>query len=126
MIPYSMEFPVAFRGLIHFAAVAENDTDRSFVNVKMKASKISRPASKNTRTTSNSTSAMTVTSRFDVDNKEPDSSTVEVSGIHHGISQQMLEMYFENIRRGGGEILSINFNQQDGRATIRFKSPSGT
>jgi len=54
-------------------------------------------------------------------------STVEVSGIPAGISEDYLRMYFESEKRsGGGEVVHLHYNQTQGTAAVTFLSHTGT
>ena len=53
-----------------------------------------------------------------------DRRTLLVQGLAPEISTELLELYFENSRYGGGDIESITMNTEDA-VTIIFKKPEG-
>lgn len=55
------------------------------------------------------------------------SCTVEVSGIPATKSEEYLRMYFESEKRsGGGELVYLQYDQNNGMATITFLDRAGT
>jgi len=59
-------------------------------------------------------------------NKNLQSATIEVSGISLNTTEYFVRMYFESEKvSGGGDISSMQFNREEGTATITFADPMG-
>ena len=54
------------------------------------------------------------------------SGTMEVSGIPATTSEEYLRMYFESEKRsGGGEMVCLQYDQNEGTATVTFRERAG-
>jgi len=93
--------------------VAQHFTEQGFIEVNKKRLVVTQRKSKDTS--------------MSPDDVPVSPTTVEVSGIPASMSEDYVRMYFESQKRsGGGELACLQYNQNDGTATVTFLDHRGT